>query len=202
MRWDVLLPLLVGERAGPGVASASAAHSAINWVAEHPAPPIIYFVSLYFASAASAWGLRRAVDKYRLDSAGTWYFRLFRSGSEWFYFFTGRDEFEQEDPHLVYVTTIVNLDIPYIYRGIFVRYFLKGNGELDRIILSGVARRKLSDDRRPGAHGDNPAFYEIEGDYFVLRYSEITTINIAYWGFAFEDMNVEEAEDDKMQGIV
>jgi|SRR6185295_16596964 len=41
--------------------------------------------------------------------------------------------------------------------------------------------RKLSDDQTPGEEVESDDnYYHIEGDYFVLRYSEMCTINIDY----------------------
>ena len=56
-------------------------------------------------------------------------------------------------------------------------------GNLDRLILGGVSRRPLSKDKP--APGDEPMgpeerFYPVDGDYFVLRYAEITTLNVRY----------------------
>lgn len=201
VHWDALLGLMVGEKADGGT-KTSGANAAIALVAAHPVPHVAYFALLYTVSLLAGWGTRAIVEKYSLDRADRRFHRLWRSGTEWYYLFNGRDE--PFKPYIVYVTTLVNLDEPYLYRGIFERYFLTGNGELDRIVLSGVSRRKMSADRKEGEGKDeeNPAFYTIYGDFFVLRYSEIATLNIAYWAYRFDDMPVDDANAGDLAGIV
>jgi hypothetical protein len=65
-----------------------------------------------------------------------------------------------------------------------VDYELTEKGELDRLIICNASRRKLADDRAAGSsnsplnHIQN--FYPIEGDRFVLRSSEFSTLNIKF----------------------
>jgi hypothetical protein len=65
--------------------------------------------------------------------------------------------------------------------GIIADFFFDHSGSLDRVLLRSVERRKLSEDIKPGkAIDSDDRYYEIEGDYFILRYSEMSTINIDY----------------------
>ena len=75
----------------------------------------------------------------------------------------------------------------YLYTGVLVEYFLDDQGQLNRLVLASAARRPLSDDQasESGADPDQSQayeerFYPIEGDYFVLRYSEVLTLNVRY----------------------
>ena len=75
----------------------------------------------------------------------------------------------------------------YLYTGVLVEYFLDDQGQLNRLVLASAARRPLSDDQASegGADQGQPLvdeerFYPIEGDYFVLRYSEVLTLNVRY----------------------
>jgi hypothetical protein len=88
----------------------------------------------------------------------------------------------------------------YLYTGVLVEYFLDDQGQLNRLVLTSAGRRPLSEDAlqasEPGpsdwleiegslGEGAPPAvtderFYPIEGDYFVLRYSEVLTLNVRY----------------------
>ncbi|WP_211455114.1 hypothetical protein [Collimonas antrihumi] len=86
-------------------------------------------------------------------------------------------------------------DASYIYTGILEDYELTDKGELDRLILSNTSRRRLADDRDPG-DSSSPLdsyryFYQIEGDRFVLRASEYTTLNIKY--LVLEDSTADVA---------
>ena len=105
---------------------------------------------------------------------------LFRLRSQWYYLFKGYDTDNGKLPDLIYVATLVNLDEPYLFRGVLENFQLDSNGDLESITLSTTSRRKLSQDRGEGCDGDNPSFYSIDGDYFVLRYSEIVTLNGFY----------------------
>jgi len=189
VHWEALLGLFLGDK-------TKGLDTAISLIAKDPTAHVLYFVLLYAGSAAAGYALRGLVSYYRLDQKGKPLARLFRSGTEWYYLFNGYDEPEQ--PFIVYVTAVVQLDEPYLYIGIYENYFLKPDGELDRIILSGAARRKLSaDNLSPGL--ENPAFYPIEGEQFVLRYSEATTLNVSYWWADLE--GGQEVDDDAPGGL-
>lgn len=58
-------------------------------------------------------------------------------------------------------------------------FYFDKEGQLDRLILQNVKRRPMSADKTAGGE---PAdrFYPIDGDSFVLRYSEAITLNIQY----------------------
>ena len=72
-------------------------------------------------------------------------------------------------------------DAAYLYTGILCGYEVSDQGELDRLLLTQTQRRKLADDRSlDGSKADAVRFYPIAGDIFVLRYSEIKTLNVSY----------------------
>lgn len=62
-------------------------------------------------------------------------------------------------------------------------FFINFDGQLDRVILSAVMHRPLSKDKlvnESEGHDESSRFYPIDGDYFVLRYSEAITLNVEY----------------------
>jgi hypothetical protein len=82
----------------------------------------------------------------------------------------------------VLLTTVVHHNAAdWLYIGVIADFFFDKSGDLDRVLLRLVDRRQLADDQKPVSETDaDDRYYHIEGDYFVLRYSEMTTINIDY----------------------
>jgi hypothetical protein len=75
-----------------------------------------------------------------------------------------------------------------LYRGVVTDFWFDRNGNLDRILLTLAHRRRLSEDKEMPSNGDTSSttlpderYYDIEGDYFLLRYSETKTINLDYF---------------------
>jgi hypothetical protein len=58
------------------------------------------------------------------------------------------------------------------------------------VVLQGVARRPISADKPVAANAlaAETRFYAVDGDSFVLRYSEAITLNIQYVRLAPEDV--------------
>jgi hypothetical protein len=70
--------------------------------------------------------------------------------------------------------------------GILDDFYFDSEGQLDRLILQKVLRRPLSSDKpvdQSAASQGNERFYPIDGDNFVLRYSEAITLNVQYVKF-------------------
>jgi hypothetical protein len=69
-----------------------------------------------------------------------------------------------------------------LFTGILDEFFVDAGGSLDRLILSQVMRRPLVADKEDSSTvaEDLARFYGVDGDYFVLRYSEAITLNIEY----------------------
>lgn len=144
----------------------------------------LYFVSLYAFVLAVPTALRLAISHWRLDRAGAPLSSLFRFyEAPWYYLLTGADF--DDPPGGVSVAAVVNVGgQPYLYVGILVNFFFDPEGQLDRLVLESVARRPLSRDRSRGddiVADESRRFYDIEGTYFVLRYSEIVTLNVKYF---------------------
>ncbi len=93
----------------------------------------------------------------------------------------------------VYVSGVVEQnDVAYLYRGIVLDYSLDEKGNLERVELELAHRRKLSDDRPSGSQppqdsSDHSRYYDIAGDRFILRMSEVKTLNVQYMYVADSD---------------
>jgi hypothetical protein len=77
-----------------------------------------------------------------------------------------------------------------LYIGILEGFFVNADGQLDRLVLQQVMRRPITADKdadKPAAWYDTSSFYEVDGDYFVLRYSEAITFNVQYIKLAEAD---------------
>jgi hypothetical protein len=188
--FKALLTLVAGEK-------STGLDDAIAEIAADPWRPGVYFGSLYAFAIAAAFALRHAVTRWRLDRRGAPLANFLRFDTPWYYLFTGYDR--DSAPDAVAIGAVVSLGgSAYLYTGVLVEYFLDDQGQLSRLVLASAARRLLSEDateegetlpsdwievdRRVG-EGPSPVqerFYPIEGDYFVLRYSEVLTLNVRY----------------------
>ena len=82
----------------------------------------------------------------------------------------------------------------YLYRGIVSDFTFDRDGALDTIVLADAHRRRLVDDREEsapraavGPSVPDDRYYEIRGDFLVLRYSEIRTLNLDYFAVTLEE---------------
>src|SRR5438445_5014581 len=175
-----MLRLLVG---GTSTDSAKALSPMYQRLDAHPLEPLCFFLATNGMAIILACVWRLAVWGLRLDHPSRPLYAHIRPPAPWYYLFSGIDV-TGEDPDGVVISTIVSLkECSYLYTGLLEDYELTESGELDRLILSNAARRRLADDRK--ALGDSPLnnhdrFYPIEGDRFVLRASECTTLNIKF----------------------
>lgn len=142
-----------------------------------------YFLSLLFGSFIIPSLVRRLVTYYRLDIHDNLLSRMLRfNGAPWYYLLSGADFTEESRPDMIAISGIVDVaGAAYLYVGLLEDYFVDQEGNLDRLILSEVIRRPIARDKDPLHEGKElDRFYPIDGDYFVLRYSETITINVEY----------------------
>ena len=88
-------------------------------------------------------------------------------------------------PAFIAISAIVDVaGDAVLFVGILDEYFVDADGVLDRLILQDVMRRPIGDDKpdaeTPEMREDTNRFYAVDGDYFVLRYSEAITLNVEY----------------------
>lgn len=159
----------------------------ISGLTRSPSRVFAYFSTLYLASAFLGYLFHWLVRRYALDRKS--YFLRFNN--PWFYLLTGEitefGEVEEDYGEIsaVYLTTIVHhTGKDYLYRGVVNDFFFDKAGNLDRVLLTLAVRRDLSDDREPDVEFSpdelDERYYDIEGDYLVLRYSEMSTLNVDY----------------------
>lgn len=188
--WIFLTLIFTGNRFDPAIlmgllsAEKSLQASSIERTAAQFGDISFYFITLYIACPLFPKVVRFFVDKYSLDgihSSSSWIFRF--DDADWFYLFSGVDFKKGEKPDFISISAVVEVGKEsYIYKGALDDYFTDSDGELTRIVLSGASRRKLENDKFSceDQPSEDQRFYEINGDYFVLKYDEISSLNVHY----------------------
>jgi hypothetical protein len=179
----VLLRLLSSDAASQSRAVDEMA-TCFGWVA-------FYFLTLIPCAYVLPMLFRRLITHYRLDRFNAPLSPIFRfHKAPWYYLLTGADFEKESRPDFIAISAIVNIaGVAVLYTGILDEFFVNVDGELDRLILQQVMRRPIAADKE---HALTPEenlerFYAVDGDYFVLRYSEAITLNIEYIKLAPED---------------
>ena len=173
---------------------------AIDSISQHPLKVFFYFIGLYLFSYGTGFLLHQVVRGLGLD----WKYRTLRFDNDWHYLMKGEVlSFSDRDysgpaggqrpraDHNDRVGTIVAVVVDFkeqstLYLGVLVDYFFDSGGNLERILLEGVKRRNLCQDKTGEEDASSNSsyfdkrFYEVRGHYFLLRMSEIRTINIDY----------------------
>jgi hypothetical protein len=156
-----------------------------------------YLVSLYAASAVAGNVGHRAVRRLKLDHLT----KTFRFDNYWFYMLTGEvldfreNAAESRAVDGVYVSAVVDhASGSYLYRGIVSDFTFDRDGALDTIVLTDAHRRRLVDDldeagppTSVGPSEPDERYYEIRGDFLVLRSTEIRTLNLDYFAVTLEE---------------
>lgn len=157
---------------------------AIHAVTNQPIKVAIYFLTLYFFSMYLGYKLHTVIRKNGLDKK----YKLFRFNNQWHYLLTGEImEFPDmnDNPTEVDFVSVSAVVDSYLYIGNVADYELDGQGKLARLTLKETYRRMLSDD----ADGDDvqidlendPRYYRIKGDFFIIDCENTRNINIDYW---------------------
>jgi hypothetical protein len=166
----------------------------------------IYFITiLVFAYLAPAIA-RTAIIRWRLDRSQSPINFLFRfKQAPWSYLLTGADFSEADKPDFISVAAIVDTaGAATLYTGVLEDFFFDQGGALDRLVLSNVSRRQLTSDKivSPDMEEVNELrFYAVEGDYFVLRYSEAITLNIQYLKLQEESFTNEASDPGSSNSV-
>lgn len=157
--------------------------STLHALTLHPYKVFFYFITLSAASASLGYLCHWIVRKTKWDRST----RILRFNNQWYYLLSGEitefKESPEEFPEIdgVLLSTVVHHQKEdWLYIGLIADFFFDKAGDLDRVLLTSVERRALSDDNKQGSKDAEDAYYPIEGDYFILRYSEMTTINLDY----------------------
>jgi hypothetical protein len=143
-----------------------------------------YFATLISVSFALPKLIRRVISRYRLDRADAPFSAIFRfHQAPWYYLLTGADFASDAAPDFIVVSAIVEVGKEAVlYPGVLDEFYVDAEGQLDRMVLQDVSRRPISADKSGAADASaaGTRFYAVDGDSFVLRYSEATTLNIQY----------------------
>ena len=159
---------------------------AINRSAVHMPGFITYLMSIYISSYLLGLTAQKLVIKYKLDRHDL-LSEFFRFDTPWFYLFKGFNDEGDGADFVKLAVTVQQVEATYLYYGILEDFFLTDSGNLDRIVLSSVVRRQLTADEailnedNSQLVTDESRFYEISGDRLVLKYKDITSLNIEYY---------------------
>ncbi len=174
-RADILLKLVSSDTVGQT--------KAIDWVATEPGAIAFYLLSLVAFSYVGPRAFRWAIVRFRWDRLGSPLSGWLRfSRAPWYYLLSGAEFAADQQPDLISISGVVNVaGQSVLYSGVLEDYFFDEDGQLNRLILSEVVRRPFEKDKAPAEAGVAvDRFYPIDGDYFVLRYSEAVTLNVEY----------------------
>jgi hypothetical protein len=163
-------------------ADPSVQSRALEGLAAEAGSVALYFGTLFAFAYVGPALVRRVIQRLRLDRAGAPLSGLLRfSGAPWYYLLSGADFSADDIPDCISISAIVNVaGKPFLYTGLLDAYFLDQDGKLDRVVLQLAMRRPLAADKSAGEGRRLDRFYPIDGDYFVLRYSEAITLNVEY----------------------
>lgn len=176
---------------------------AIQSITIAPYLVFFYFVTIYAVAIALGDGFRRWVIAKSWDARHP----ILRFTDLWFYLFSGKvldfaraeevsvangqdNESSPDEPGFAtealsgtWISGVMEIaGKAYLYTGILEGYWYDRNGALDAIWLSNVYRRDLSDDRdEPDtAMTVDDRYYPVDGDYFVMKFSDLKNVNIKY----------------------
>lgn len=200
--YQTVLTLMVGQR-------GELLELAVAKATVHSHEIFIYFSTLIVLSWFLGSAARSAIIRWRWDQhprLGT----LLKFDTPWFYLFKGYGFDKGKEPDLVWVSAIADLDGgAYLYIGLLEDWFFDASGNLDRLVLSMVSRRRLIDDKSNGegadaeddsGHAEEERFYPVDGDYFVIRYAEVITLNIRYVRLTYASPPSLEKSQDGVGG--
>lgn len=179
---------------------------AIETITNAPYLVFFYFVTIYALAVAFGDGFRRWVIANSWDAR----YPILRFTDRWFYLFSGKvldfasvDEgnanedkggegiepsadqppITTEELSGTWISGVMEIaGKAYLYTGILEGYWYDRAGALESIWLSNVFRRDLSQDRdEPDAAAVvDDRYYPVDGDYFVMKFSDLKNVNIKY----------------------
>lgn len=138
---------------------------------------VIYVIAYLFGSL-----LRALIVRYKWDKRP-----FFQIDSPWYYLFKGY-VWRDGTPDWVQIAAMIEVaGKGYLYVGVLEKFFLDNHGNIDRLILTSAMRREIKNDKNKIENAEDKSldvvdrFYDIDGHYFVLRYSEIKNLNVQFF---------------------
>lgn len=139
-----------------------------------------YFLMTWGGAFVAAKLWYWAVNRFAWEHVASCMSEHVRGHAPWYYLLKGFDYPESNEIEGAYVAATVDLGgKTYLYEGLLLDFQLGEDGALDRLILIEAERRLLRNDRQ-GTKDDDSRFYNISGHYFILKYAQITTLNVSY----------------------
>ncbi len=146
-------------------------------------------VTLYFLLSFSLPYLLGKFTQWVRFSLNPYKDSRFSFDTPWYYELKGKLS-DVHDAQIIQLTCLQDLsEGTYLYYGVLEDFYLDREGQLDRVVLSDVFRRKLASDDGGQPESQN-RFYGIKGDRLVLKYADIRNINIEYL-YITEELLVE-----------
>lgn len=176
--WRLDLPNLLHLLGTDGVAQSKS----IEQIGRYQTQILVYFSTILFVpTALLAPGLRWLADRRGWNLPESRLYPILGFNAPWYYLLKVKAKQKDAD---AYVAAVVDFGGDcYLFRGFVSDYYVDEDGKLDRLVLEYVDRRPMRKDKP----ADGPAqsrYYPVSpSDYFVLRYSEITTLNVWYYQF-------------------
>ena len=137
---------------------------------------LMYFIACYIFSYAAG----KLMQKILLEM-NPYKNSLFSFDTPWYYELKGKIS-EASDAEIIKISCMQDSkDGTVFYYGYLEDFYLNKNGNLDRLVLSDVYRRKLEhDDTSEEKPSSSSRFYKIKGDRLVIKYDQILNMNIEY----------------------
>ncbi|MET0122558.1 MAG: hypothetical protein ABW124_16085 [Candidatus Thiodiazotropha sp. 6PLUC9] len=117
----------------------------INRSAVHTPAFITYLITIYIGAYLLGTSAQKLVIKNKLDRHPL-LSEFFRFDTPWFYLFKGFNDEGDGADFVKLAVTVQQVEATYLYYGILEDFFLTDSGNLERIVLSSVVRRKLTAD--------------------------------------------------------
>ena len=158
---------------------------------------LLYNILLGISAYSLGVGARKFVQRYKLHYT----YPVLRFQNDWYHVLKGTILNQPGNPEEVQEIDYVWIDLmleskegTFIYSGILKDFFLSKEEGLDRIYLTNVRRRKMSDDLTVEATEEtnneestetlaevDKRYYYMPGDFFVVPYSQIKNLNVIYY---------------------
>ena len=159
-------------------ADAAPQSAAIDHIAAHARGISFYCGTMLLAAYFGAPLVRRLAEHFRWHIPGHALYRVFGFDAPWYYLL--RVQAMERGADVLLAAVVDFGGHPFVIRGLVVDYYLRTDGELDRVVLEMVDRRPLEEDRDAAESAEESRYYQIEGDFFVLWASEAITLNVQY----------------------
>lgn len=162
-----------------------------------------WIASYFILANLLAWVLGKlawkVVTDLRLDVR---YSQFFQFENEWYYKLRSVDssgELGISGERVVEAAIVLEQGKEaHIYKGIVEDWSFTKTGELEMLYLSGVRRRKLDADWQsedPKPQTGDARYYEVDGDLFAVRFSDITSLNLLYRNFDLATDSPDESDE-------